>query len=103
MGHNLGLTDDRARPKAVRGWVREGVSPSRKGIRGYNPRENVDICDARMCILECRIGIVYGDDNMTVVGFVVETGGEKEYEWTIFAFLAGNRLYPLRLGDMGER
>ena len=69
-----------------------GVS-SRNGVRGYNPRGNFDICDARMCILECRIGIVYGDDNMAVVGFVVETGGEKEYEWTIFAFLAGNRLY----------
>ena len=73
------------------------------GGPGYNSRKNFDICDARMCILECRIGIVYGDDNMTVVGFVVEAGGEKEYEWTIFAFLAGNRLYPLRLGDMGER
>ena len=57
-----------------------GGIPSRKGVRGYNPRENLDICDARMYILECRIGIVYGDDNMVVVGFVVKTGGEKEYE-----------------------
>ena len=37
---------------------------------------NFDICYARMCILECRIGIVYGDDNVTMVGFVVETSGE---------------------------
>jgi len=62
----------RAKPKAVRGWVREGVFPSRNGVRGYYPRENFDICDARMRILECRIGIVYGDDNMTVIGFVGE-------------------------------
>ena len=50
------------------------IGPARKGP-GYYPRENFDIFDARMFILECIIGIVYGDDNMEVVGFVVETGG----------------------------
>jgi len=60
----------------------------------YYPRENFEIFyifDARMCILECRIGIVYGDDNMAVV----ETSGEKQYELTIFAYLDVNRLHPL--------
>jgi hypothetical protein len=60
----LGLSDvrsrsDRARPQAVWGWVREGVSPSRKGVQGYHPRKFFDIFDAGMCILECGIGIVY--------------------------------------------
>ena len=56
-----------------------------------------------MCILVCRIGIVYGDDNMEVVGLWLKSVGEKEYEWTILAFLAGNRQYPLWLVAMGER
>ena len=57
-----------------------------------------------MCILECRIGIDFGDDNMAVVRFVVETGegeGKRMDKFRIFAFLAGNRLYTLRLGAMG--
>ena len=68
---------DRARSQAVREWLREGVSASRLGFRGYYPRENFDISDARIYILECRIGIVYGDDNMAVVGFVVEASGGR--------------------------
>ena len=43
---------DRARSQAMRGWVREGVSASRLGVRGYYPREYFDILDAHMCILD---------------------------------------------------
>ena len=71
---------DRARSHAGRAAVgAEGVSASRLGVRGHT-RENFDICHARVCSLEFIIGIVYGDYNMAVVGVVVETGGEKEYE-----------------------
>jgi len=28
-----------------------------------------------MCILKCRIGIVYGYDIVVVIGFVIETSG----------------------------
>ena len=42
---------------------------------GTDEGANFDICYARMCICECRIGIVYGNDNVAVVGFVVETSG----------------------------
>ena len=31
-----------ARPKVVRGWVREGVSPSHKGVRVYYSWEHFD-------------------------------------------------------------
>jgi hypothetical protein len=34
------------------GWVREGVTPSRKGVRGYYPRENFRNLTTLMCILE---------------------------------------------------
>ena len=61
------------------------VLPSGKILNFFN------IFDARMWILECRIGIGYGDDNMAVV----ETSGEKQYELTIFAYLDVNRLHPL--------
>ena len=47
-----------------------GVTPSRKGVRGYYPRETVYTFYAPLCILECRIGIVYGYDNVVVVGFL---------------------------------
>jgi len=55
----IGRAATGARPKAVQGRVREGVSPSRKGVRGYYPRENFDILYDRMCILECRIATLY--------------------------------------------
>jgi hypothetical protein len=34
------------------GWVREAMIPSRKGVRGYNPRENFRNLTTLMCILE---------------------------------------------------
>jgi hypothetical protein len=37
------------------GWVREGVAPSRKGVRGYHPRENFTNLTTLMCILETEI------------------------------------------------
>jgi hypothetical protein len=40
---------------------------------------------------------------MAVVAFVVETIGDHKQYIDDFRFLAGNRLYPLRLGTMGER
>ena len=47
-----------------------GMTPSRKGVRGYYPRENVYTFYVTFFILECRIGIVYGYDNVVVVGFL---------------------------------
>ena len=55
----------------------EGDAPLPQGVRGYKPPENVDIFNTSMCILECRIGIVYGEDNMAVVGFLFETSGDS--------------------------
>ena len=76
-GHNLGLTDDRSRSDRGHGQRPCGSGcgrgcPSSKVVQGYHPRENVDTYNARigLCILECRIGLVYDDDNMAVVGFV---------------------------------
>ena len=66
------VRDGGPRPNAVRGWVLE-VVPLPLGSPGYYPRENVDTFYARMCILECSICMVYGDDNISVVGFVAET------------------------------
>ena len=54
----------RARPKTV--WVGAGGSPSRKGVRGITHGKICYICYVTMCILECRICIVY--DNEDIVG-----------------------------------
>ena len=79
--------DDRSRSVLGRGR-RPCVSgcgrvPSHKEFRGITPSKIYYICYATMCIIEYRICIDFGDENIVVVGFVVETvkggvvGGEN--------------------------
>ena len=62
-----------------------------------------------MCILECRIGIVYSYDNVVVVGFVVETSWGKQYIYIYRAnlydvcFSGSEAATPIAVGTMGER